>query len=447
MMQLLGKFDDDMWGQYAQDEDTPDADTFRATLMVAAESYAFGMDLRPEFDALNFPLDDDIVDDLIAAAAAPTVISVTPATGPVNGGTRITVAGINFAPGDTTVTVGGLAATDVTVLSATSLHAATPPGFVGDASVEVATSSGTAQKIAGFTYTMTPQTWRLDFDRHGGTDLSIYRPGTGEWFVSKSSGGQWVATFGQPGDQPLFGDFDGDGQRDPAVYRPATGTWFWLQSATNYTMYDYLGWGVEAEGDVAAPGDYDGDGKTDPTVFRPQYGTWFILLSSSNYTQYWAFGWGETADQPVPGDYDGDGTTDVAVYRAATGQWFILPSSTNFSAGWAPVAFGAPGDVPVPGDFDGDGKRDVAVYRASTGTWFILKSSTGNTQYDAVGWGVDAEGDTPVPGDYDADGRTDICVYRPQHGTWFVLTSSSNRTQYTASGWGQAADLPLGGLR
>ena len=56
---------------------------------------------------------------------APTVTTVSPATGPTTGGTSVTITGTNFT-GATAVTFGGTAATSFTVNSATSITATTP---------------------------------------------------------------------------------------------------------------------------------------------------------------------------------------------------------------------------------------------------------------------------------------------------------------------------------
>src|SRR5262249_58487680 len=59
---------------------------------------------------------------------APTITGVSPTSGAGTGGTGLTITGTNFAPG-ATVTIGGTAATRVTVVNSTQSTATTPaPG-------------------------------------------------------------------------------------------------------------------------------------------------------------------------------------------------------------------------------------------------------------------------------------------------------------------------------
>ena len=162
-------------------------------------------------------------------------------------------------------------------------------------------------------------------------------------------------------------DYDGDGRSDITVFRPTTGFWFMMNSATGSVGAQQWG-GAD---DIPVSGDYNGDDKADIAVFRPATGVWFINQSSNGGVR--VVQWGAPGDVPVPGDYDGDGNADIAVFRPATGVWFINQSSNG---GVRVVQWGAPGDVPVPGDYDGDGNADIAVFRPATGVWFIKQSAT-----------------------------------------------------------------------
>ena len=65
LSEFLAHFNPDWHSGFSQHADSPEAEAFRATLMTAALSYAFGSDLREEFAALNFPLDDSVFDQLL----------------------------------------------------------------------------------------------------------------------------------------------------------------------------------------------------------------------------------------------------------------------------------------------------------------------------------------------------------------------------------------------
>jgi IPT/TIG domain len=82
----------------------------------------------------------------------PQVTGVAPGTGPTAGGTRVTLTGNDFENVQS-VTFGGVAGADVTVLSLTQLEVTTPPG-AGTVDVVVTTLVGTSPVVAGsqFTY-------------------------------------------------------------------------------------------------------------------------------------------------------------------------------------------------------------------------------------------------------------------------------------------------------
>jgi len=53
--------------------------------------------------------------------------------------------------------------------------------------------------------------------------------------------------WGTDTDIPVPGDYDGDGRTDVAIYRPATGLWYILQSTTNFSAYASYQWGVSTD--------------------------------------------------------------------------------------------------------------------------------------------------------------------------------------------------------
>ena len=88
--------------------------------------------------------------------APPTVSSVTPNNGLAAGGTAVTITGTNFAAG-ATVTFGGTAATNVVVVSSTSITATTPAGSAGAVTVTVTNSNELSGSLASaFTYVVPP---------------------------------------------------------------------------------------------------------------------------------------------------------------------------------------------------------------------------------------------------------------------------------------------------
>jgi cytochrome c peroxidase len=280
---------------------------------------------------------------------------------------------------------------------------------------------GTASAVAN-----DPQ---FDFDGDAKTDLSIFRPAVGEWWINRSSNATNAAfQFGTSADRIAPADFTGDGKTDVAFFRPSTGSWFVLRSEDS----SFFSFPFGANGDVPVPADFDADGKADPAVFRPSSATWFINKSTGG-TDILVFG--TSADQPVVADYDGDAKADIAIYRplASGGEWWLRRSSTGVVFA---TVFGTSTDRTVQGDYTGDGKADIAFWRPSNGNWFILRSE--DLSFFAFPFG--ANGDIPVPGDYDGDGKNDAAVFRPSSATWFANKSSGGTLIQT---FGANGDTPL----
>ena len=53
--------------------------------------------------------------------------------------------------------------------------------------------------------------------------------------------------WGSPGDVPVPGDYDGDGRTDIAVWRPSRGVWWMLTSSSNFTAIFTIGWGLPGD--------------------------------------------------------------------------------------------------------------------------------------------------------------------------------------------------------
>ena len=86
---------------------------------------------------------------------SPTISSIFPSVGPMSGGTAITISGAAFNEA-TSVTVDGVAATSVVVVSPSQITAITPAGSAGGKTVVVATPYGTATLTNAFTYLGSP---------------------------------------------------------------------------------------------------------------------------------------------------------------------------------------------------------------------------------------------------------------------------------------------------
>jgi len=91
-----------------------------------------------------------------SSSSPPAPTAISPASGTASGGTSVTISGTNFASG-ATVTFGGTAATNVVVVSSTTITATTPAEAAGAVNVVVTNSNGQSGTLTnGYTYTSLP---------------------------------------------------------------------------------------------------------------------------------------------------------------------------------------------------------------------------------------------------------------------------------------------------
>ena len=73
---------------------------------------------------------------------------------------------------------------------------------------------------------------KFDYDGDGKSDVSVFRPSNGAWYLNQSSAGFTGAAFGVSSDKIVPADYDGDGKTDIAVYR--NGSWYLQRSQLGY---------------------------------------------------------------------------------------------------------------------------------------------------------------------------------------------------------------------
>ena len=308
----------------------------------------------------------------------------------------------------------------------------------------------------------TDNSFKLDFDGDGRTDLALYREGSRDvniapqpsnWYFMNAVTGAWGGVhWGRTLDIPAPADYDGDGKTDFGIYRwwefgVGDANEYWLSHSTGSTNgYEVLVYEWEP-GYYKFPRNYVGDARAemaqlyrinvsqDPS--QPCFMSVYFVGDNLNSTIRKTVGDAcNVAPIPVPGDYNNDGYSDIAVFNNHTFRVWFPPYTSDSQPAMTEVL---DIDYPVPGDYDGDGKTDFAGTKAADGRlyWIIKQSSNGATEVHNFGFATDK----PVAGDYDGDGKTDLAVYRPSDTSWWIIFSSSGALFFKQ--FGLPTDTPL----
>jgi hypothetical protein len=272
-----------------------------------------------------------------------------------------------------------------------------------------------------------------DQDYDGLSDLVVYYPPLGNWYVRSMSGAVVAlgTNWGFSGCTPVCGV--GDGYGGLAVYYAAQGRWYIRRLDGSVFLFSEQ-WGFA--GCVPLMADVDCTGGDDMIVFHAASGTWYMKPMGGDPIAM-GVNWGFPGCTTAVADYNGNGTADLAVYDSAAGRWYIRELTGEvlaFGENW-----GFPGCVPVVGDYNGDGRADLALYHQSTGNWYV-RTLAGDVILFGSNWGF--SGCTPVAGDYDGDGFADLGLFYPALNTWYVRTVTGT-VLASGSSWGFAGTTPV----
>lgn len=381
--------------------------------MVGLGAIAFGFacdDTAPPPADLSPPPPDQ------APVLMPSITAIAPQSGPTQGGTDVTITGVNFQQG-ATVKLGSLSASSPVVSAdGKTITFKTPANLGKPGPVDVVVTNpdnNTASRTGGFTYAI---------------DVT-FAVGATQPFIANRGPRHVVAA-----------DLDVDGNLDLVVAYANNAT---VMSAKGTSVPGTITFGTTSSRGVntypfmVAVADMNADNKPDVlTVCQNSTaigslvsllgnGTITVTAYTSNTTNV-----GTTGQRPQWAqiiDVSGDGKPDVLVNLNNTGNlnvaqlintWTATAVSYSYSS-TANLNSGTGSHAMAQGDFDKDGKSDLVVLDNTTGNNVKPYRNLGSANAPFMSaWAVAANSAgtamNGVSGDFDKDGNLDLMVLNNQ---------------------------------
>ncbi len=331
----------------------------------------------------------------------PIVTSIDPIFGTKLGGTSVTIKGRDFQSG-ATVTFGDRAATDVVIVSSSTITAVIPAHPISTVDVIVTNPNGLTDTLSdGFAFVDVLFGPRTDY-AVGGSPESVF-----------------------------ITDLDGDGDDDLAVANWNSDNVSVLLNNGNGTFAPKVDYAV-GEGPISIFSvDLDGDGDNELVVANLISENVSVLLNSGDGAFPFRADY-DAGNEPASvfsTDLDGDGDNDLATANIGSDSVSVLLNNGNGT--FAPKMNYAVGDSPISifsVDLDGDGDNDLAVANENSDNVSVLLNDGNGTFEINAAYSV---GNGPVSvfsADLDGDGNNDLVVTNRWSDSVSVLLNISDFT-------------------